>query len=180
MEFRSLIAIDERVFVESRLTMDETRELIDFLKLIGDHRTNTAGAFAATEAVLQLDKASIQKVRARLAQLGIKPEADGLMQATVEGRLLLQVSETTWMRVLLGPTSSQGYQLELLLQKWGLDLRAILKVHDQLEPPAKPTTCPRCGTQFADGQEVSVIGGGSPWPRYGGSGESSDSRWPEY
>ena len=27
-------------------------------------------------------------------------------------------------------------------------MRAILKIHDQLEPPKKPETCPRCGAQF--------------------------------
>jgi hypothetical protein len=159
---------------------DETMQLIAFQKMLNNHQLRFPGMYSMIDGMFLLDEASVNKLREEVERQGIKSCPDGLLQVQIKGWLYLQISNTVWVRMIVNPRLLQGYRLEAALQKFGLGLKAVLKIHDQLEPPPKPTTCPRCGTSFLDDQEVNpVISSRNPWPSYGGHSQA-DSRWPAY
>lgn len=164
------------------IVADSTANLVKFLKVLGNHPTNFPGARSMVDGTFELDKASIQKLREYSIKQGVKAHVDGLVEAQIAGWLVFQISESVWVRILINPKLLDSYRFELFLQKMGLDLRAILRVHDQFEPARKPETCPRCGSQVLDGEEASDLGvvKNSSWPDYGGSKGDFGSRWPTY
>lgn len=164
---------------------DTTTELLRFLKVLGDHPTNFPAAQMMVDGMLELDTGSIKKLREHLIGLGIRPTPDGLIQAWNKGLIIMQVSDTVWLRVLLNPMILHGYGFELMLQNVGLDLKTILRFHDALSKPASSPdedshVCPNCRKTFTNKDEEFARGFGTArwsssitrgWPTYGGYDE---------
>ena len=106
------------------------------------------------DGTFELDRANVQELREHFIAKGIKPYADGLIQAEIPGRLGLQISGSMWLRIMIDPRILPGYRFEVLLQQMGLDLKSVLRIHDELKLPDKSEKCPKCGTEYLNGEEV--------------------------